>query len=73
MIIVGIRSDLAHRAAGAEIAVSGGARSVSDVIGFWPPLRSGISRGPVSYTHLDVYKRQAVAYDCAGVYLETDF
>jgi DNA (cytosine-5)-methyltransferase 1 len=45
VIIVGIRSDLAHRAAGAEIAVSGGARSVSDVIGFLPPLRSGISRG----------------------------
>jgi len=45
VIIVGIRSDLAHRAAGAEIAVSGGTRTVSDVIGFLPPLRSGISRG----------------------------
>lgn len=45
VIIVGIRSDLAHRATGAEIAVSGGTRTVSDVIGFLPPLRSGISRG----------------------------
>ena len=45
VIIVGIRSDLAHRAAGAKIAVSGGTRSVSDVIGLLPPLRSGISRG----------------------------
>lgn len=45
VIIVGIRSDLAHRAAGVEIAVSGGIRTVSDVIGSLPPLRSGISRG----------------------------
>jgi DNA (cytosine-5)-methyltransferase 1 len=45
VIIVGIRSDLAHRAAGAEISASGGTRTVSDVIGFLPPLRSGISRG----------------------------
>ena len=45
VIIVGLRSDLAHRAAGAEIAVSGGAKTVSDVIGSLPPLRSGISRG----------------------------
>lgn len=45
VIIVGIRSDLAGKAADAEIAVSGGARSVSDVIGTMPALRSGISRG----------------------------
>lgn len=45
LIIVGIRSDLAHRAAGAAIAVSGETRTVSDVIGSLPALRSGISRG----------------------------
>ena len=45
VIIVGIRSDLAHRAAGAEIAVSGATRTVSDAIGSLPALRSGISRG----------------------------
>ncbi len=45
VIIVGIRSDLARRAAGAEIAVSVGTRTVSDVIGSMPQLRSGISRG----------------------------
>ncbi len=45
VIIVGIRSDLAHRAAGAAIAVSGETRTVSDVIGSLPALRSGISRG----------------------------
>ena len=40
----GIRSDLAGKAADAEIAVSGMARTVSDVIGTMPALRSGISR-----------------------------
>lgn len=45
VIIVGIRSDLAGKAADAEIAVSGVARTVNDVIGTMPPLRSGISRG----------------------------
>lgn len=45
VIIVGIRSDLANRAAGAQIAVSGMARTVSDAIGTMPILRSGISRG----------------------------
>lgn len=45
VIIVGIRSDLAHKAADAQIAVSGMARTVSNVIGAMPPLRSGISRG----------------------------
>jgi DNA (cytosine-5)-methyltransferase 1 len=45
VIIVGIRSDLAHRAADVEIAVSGVARTVSDVIGTMPALRSGLSRG----------------------------
>lgn len=45
VIIVGIRSDLANRAAGAEIAVSGATRTVSDAIGSLPTLRSGISRG----------------------------
>ena len=45
VIIVGIRSDLAGRANGAEIAVSGGARTVCEAIGTMPALRSGISRG----------------------------
>jgi DNA (cytosine-5)-methyltransferase 1 len=45
VIIVGIRSDLARRADGASIAVSGMTRSVSDAIGAMPALRSGISRG----------------------------
>ena len=45
VIIVGIRSDLAGRAADAEIAVSGVARTVRDVIETMPALRSGISRG----------------------------
>jgi len=37
VIIVGIRSDLAHKAADAQIAVSGMARTVSNVIGAMPP------------------------------------
>ena len=45
VIIVGIRSDLAAKAAGASIAVSDQARTVSDAIGTMPSLRSGISRG----------------------------
>ncbi|WP_374629228.1 DNA cytosine methyltransferase [Pannonibacter indicus] len=45
VIIVGIRSDLAGRAADAEIAVAGMARTVRDVIETMPALRSGISRG----------------------------
>lgn len=45
VIIVGIRSDLARRAADAEIAVSGKARTVRDVLETMPVLRSGISRG----------------------------
>lgn len=45
VIIVGIRSDLAGKAADAEIAVSGMARTVSEIIGTMPALRSGISRG----------------------------
>ncbi len=45
VIIVGIRSDLAGKAADAEIAVSGMVRTVGDVIGTMPALRSGISRG----------------------------
>jgi DNA (cytosine-5)-methyltransferase 1 len=45
VIIIGIRSDLAARAADAEIAVSPATRTVNDVIGNMPSLRSGISRG----------------------------
>ncbi|QYK43515.1 MAG: DNA cytosine methyltransferase [Paracoccaceae bacterium] len=44
VIIVGIRSDLATRATGARIAVSGPTRTVAETIGNMPPLRSGISR-----------------------------
>jgi DNA (cytosine-5)-methyltransferase 1 len=45
VIIVGIRSDIAGQATDAEIAVSGMARTVRDVIETMPTLRSGISRG----------------------------
>lgn len=45
VIIVGIRSDLVGKAADAQIAVSGMARTVRDVIETMPVLRSGISRG----------------------------
>jgi DNA (cytosine-5)-methyltransferase 1 len=45
VIIVGIRSDLAAGASTASIVVSGPKRTVSDVIGGLPPLRSGLSRG----------------------------
>lgn len=44
VIIVGIRSDLATRASGASIAVSGSTRTVEETIGNMPHLRSGISR-----------------------------
>jgi DNA (cytosine-5)-methyltransferase 1 len=45
VIIVGLRSDLAHKAAGAKIAAPNVTRTVSSVIGTMPALRSGISRG----------------------------
>ncbi|RRD20828.1 DNA cytosine methyltransferase [Brucellaceae bacterium VT-16-1752] len=45
VIIVGVRSDLVGRTADAEIAVSSMARTVSEIIGTMPALRSGISRG----------------------------
>lgn len=45
VIIVGIRTDLAHRALGAGIEVVGAKRTVSNVIEGMPELRSGISRG----------------------------
>ncbi|MHA3980888.1 DNA cytosine methyltransferase [Halovulum sp. GXIMD14794] len=45
VIIVGIRSDLAGKAAGASMALSERKRTVSDAIGTMPRLRSGISRG----------------------------
>lgn len=45
VIIIGIRSDLAGKAANAEIVVSGASRMVGQVIGTMPALRSGISRG----------------------------
>lgn len=71
VIIVGIRSDLAGRAAGAEIAVSGGIRTVNGIIGSLPPLRSGISRG-----HDDVTAWQREVVDAArllaGIYKGKD-
>jgi DNA (cytosine-5)-methyltransferase 1 len=45
VIIVGIRSDIAGRASGAQMAISGMERTVRDVIETMPALRSGISRG----------------------------
>lgn len=44
VIIVGIRSDLAARAVGASISVPCTTRTVDEIIGNMPPLRSGISR-----------------------------
>lgn len=48
VIIVGIRSDLAGKAEGVDIAVSSPLRTVDDVIGTMPSVRSGISRAPDS-------------------------
>ncbi|MBL4540856.1 MAG: DNA cytosine methyltransferase [Rhodobacteraceae bacterium] len=45
VIVVGIRSDLADRATGTSMAVSGVSRTVDDAIGMMPELRSGLSRG----------------------------
>jgi len=45
VIIVGIRSDLAGKAERAEIPISGQKRTIRDVIGTMPDVRSGISRG----------------------------
>lgn len=45
VIIIGIRSDLAKVRVKSGIALSGNIRTVSDVIGNLPALRSGISRG----------------------------
>lgn len=44
VIIVGIRSDLAYLASGGNISVADAPRSVVDVIGTLPSLRSGLSR-----------------------------
>lgn len=44
VIIIGIRSDLVHKATGADIAVSSSVRTVNDAIGSMPSLRSGLSR-----------------------------
>lgn len=45
VIIVGIRSDLADRATGTSVPISGMTRTVDDAIGMMPELRSGLSRG----------------------------
>lgn len=55
VIIIGIRSDLVSRTAGAGIGVSGVTRTVEQTIGNLPPLRSGISRGADSAA---VWKRE---------------
>lgn len=57
VIIIGIRSDLADRAALAEVAVAGNARTVGRTILNLPPLRSGISRGGDDVT---VWRREVV-------------
>lgn len=45
VIIVGVRSDVARGASGASINLCGSRRSVAEVIGDLPTLRSGLSRG----------------------------
>lgn len=45
VIIIGIRADLAHQAEDATIPVPILARTVNDVIGMMPAVRSGLSRG----------------------------
>ena len=45
VIIIGIRSDLVARTAGATVAISRKARTVDVAIGKMPALRSGLSRG----------------------------
>ena len=57
VIIVGIRSDLANRMAGASIRVTGTRRTVGETIGNMPPLRSGISRAVDSAA---AWKREVV-------------
>lgn len=44
VIIIGVRSDLASQADQAEVRVPGAIRTVDDVIGDLPELRSGLSR-----------------------------
>ncbi len=60
VIIVGIRSDLVGKADNAGIAVSGTPRTVSEVIGTMPALRSGLSRG-----HDDAVKWQLEVAEAA--------
>ena len=49
VIIVGIRSDLADRATGTSVPISGVTRTVDDAIGMMPELRSGGGRPWVLY------------------------
>lgn len=60
VIIIGIRSDLVSNADSASITLSGKARTVSEVIGTMPVLRSGLSRG-----HDDLAKWQLGVTDAA--------
>ncbi|WP_210191865.1 DNA cytosine methyltransferase [Bosea sp. AS-1] len=71
VIIVGIRSDIAGKAADAEIAVSGKKRTVSDAIGTMPALRSGISRG-LDYAAAWRTEVTDAAKLLAGIYKEKD-
>jgi len=57
VIVIGIRSDLAKRAANAEIAVPGIERTVKGTIGNMPQLRSGISRGR---NEVSIWQREVV-------------
>lgn len=50
VIIIGLRSDVATRAADASLPVAGTIRTVEDIIGTMPALRSGISRAADSAT-----------------------
>lgn len=64
VIIVGIRSDLAGRATGTSVPVSGVTRTVDDAIGMMPDLRSGLSRGrddPASWRREVVEAAQLLA------------
>ncbi|WP_266019690.1 DNA cytosine methyltransferase [Brucella intermedia] len=67
VIIIGVRSDLAGRTANTEIAVSGMMRTVGEIIGTMPALRSGISR---SWDDASAWKGEvaAAARLLSGIY-----
>ncbi|MCH6205888.1 DNA cytosine methyltransferase [Brucella ciceri] len=67
VIIIGVRSDLAGRTTNTEIAVSGMMRTVGEIIGTMPALRSGISR---SWDDASAWKGEiaAAARLLSGIY-----